>query len=191
MKQKLVRGVGINDANYQVCHYENRKQIMCPFYKAWSNMLTRCYYVPNGRSSPLYIGCAVCEEWLTFSNFKAWMEKQDWQGKHLDKDLLIVGNKVYSPEACAFVDPSINAFVLDNRINRGNNPTGVSWYPRYQKFMATCSNPFTKKYQTLGYFDTADDAHKAWKSKKLEHAKALSKTILDRRVAEAIIKRYS
>jgi len=39
------------------------------------------------------------------------MERQDWEGKHLDKDILIPGNKIYSPDRCIFVSSLINLLI--------------------------------------------------------------------------------
>ena len=105
---KLVYGVGINDAEYVVVKREEvgnvdgkrkRKTVWrCPFYKTWSSMLRRCYSTKYQERCPTYMGCSVSEEWHTFSVFRNWMESQDWQDTQLDKDLLVEGNKVYSPE---------------------------------------------------------------------------------------------
>ena len=76
-------------------------------------MLQRCYSESHLVRQPTYKGCSVCEEWLTFSNFKSWMEQQDWEGKQLDKDLLVYKNKIYSPETCVFVSSVINSFFVE------------------------------------------------------------------------------
>ena len=100
---KLVFGVGINDADYVVQKFETigyvdgkqeRKLVWaCPYYRAWKNMLARCYYHKVQGNRPTYSGCIVSEEWLRFSNFRRWMANQDFEGKQLDKDLLFEGNK--------------------------------------------------------------------------------------------------
>lgn len=109
---KLVCGVGINDADYVFQKWETiivngkRKQKLiweCDFYRTWKSMLARCYSIKTQERQPTYKGCSVSDEWLTFSVFKNWMEKQDWEDKQLDKDLLFEGNKVYSSETCVFV----------------------------------------------------------------------------------------
>lgn len=127
--KKLVRGVGINNADYAVQRFETigcvggkrkRKKVwVCPYYRAWENMLSRCYSAKYQERQPAYIGCTVSEEWLTFSNFKAWMEKQEWEGKQLSKDLLFEGNKVYSAENCVFVTRAVNNPTTDSKASRG------------------------------------------------------------------------
>lgn len=95
-RKVLVCGVGINDATYSVYRYKgsagSQKRIWaCPFYRTWGTMLGRCYSDKFHEQNPTYVGCTVCDEWLTFSKFKAWMETQDWKDKQLDKDILVPG----------------------------------------------------------------------------------------------------
>lgn len=120
-KNKLVYGVGVNDADYVVQKFERigyeagkiklNLVWVCPYYSIWMAMLKRCYSAKYQESRPTYTGCTVATEWLTFSNFKSWMEKQDWQNKHLDKDLLFEGNKVYNSDTCMFVTQLVNSFI--------------------------------------------------------------------------------
>lgn len=98
-KESIVYGVGINDADYQV----SKGSWRCPFYKHWKNMLARCYSPAFQRNQPLYIGCSVDPRWHRFSHFRAWMETQDWEGKQLDKDRKVLGNKVYGPDTCLWL----------------------------------------------------------------------------------------
>lgn len=199
--KKLVQGVGVNDADYVVnkketIGYVDGKQRFklvwsCPYYETWASMLKRCYSTKLQEKYPNYRGCAVTDEWLLFSNFKSWMENQDWEGKHLDKDLLFEGNKLYSPETCVFVSPMVNTFTLDRGNDRGEWMIGVSWHKGKGKFQANCSNPFTKKQEYLGYFSSELEAHEAWRKRKLELAHELAAIQEDPRVAKALIDRYS
>lgn len=188
--KKLVQGVGFNDADYKVTQYISGKQFMCPFYDRWKSMLERCYSKKFKLKNPAYIGCSVCEEWLTFSNFKAWMEKQDWQGKELDKDLLVTGNKVYSPDRCIFLDKEINQFTNERKSARGKWPLGVCFNNWHNKLCALCQNPLTKKQENLGYFNCPSEAHEAWRKRKHELACQLAELQTDARVAEALRNRY-
>jgi len=197
---KLVYGVGINDADYvvqkkgtiEVNGVRKRKLVwVCPYYMTWNNMLKRCYSAKYQERKPTYKGCSVSEEWLTFSNFKRWMERQDFEGKHLDKDLLLEGNKIYSYETCAFVSGMVNSFTTDCAASRGELMVGVCWNKRVGKFQSQCSNPFTKKRGHLGYFTREEQAHEAWLKRKLELAYELAAIQTDERVAKALIDRYT
>lgn len=199
--KRLVCGVGINDAGYVVkknetTGYENGKRRLrqvwaCPYFQAWKNMIRRCYSAKLQERYPTYKGCSVSGEWLTFSVFKSWMKKQDFEGKSLDKDLLFEGNKVYSPETCVFVSGVVNGFTTDSKASRGDLLIGAHWYKRTGKFVAKCSNQFTGKLEHLGYFTTELEAHQAWAKRKLELAHELSAIQTDPRIAKALINRYS
>lgn len=199
--KKLIYGVGINDANYVVEKREElgyidgkRKQKLvwiCPYYLAWRNMIKRCYSTKLQERYPTYKGCTVSDEWLTFSVFKSWMEKQDREGKHLDKDLLIKGNKTYSSATCVFVTRAVNNFANDHKAKRGEWLIGVSWHKEKDKFQSHCSNPFSGKQEHLGYFSCELEAHKTWLKRKLELAHELAAIQEDPRVAKALTDRYS
>lgn len=197
---KLLYGVGINDADYAVTEWETievdgvrKKQCVwyCTYYRTWTHMLMRCYSTKYQERQPTYKGCSVSEEWLTFSVFKRWMECQDWGGKQLDKDLLLVGNKVYSDETCVFVTKAVNTFTTDRGNNRGEWLIGVYWNKGAGKFLSQCGNTFTRKQENLGYFTCELEAHQAWLKRKLELAHLLSAEQTDERVAKALIERYT
>lgn len=173
----LVSGIGINDADYVVQKFisytdqegkvKRRLFWFCPFYAKWSHMIKRCYGETNLIKRPTYQDCYVCGEWLTFSNFKAWMEKQDWEGKELDKDLLVQNNKIYSPETCVFLPTHINQLLISSSSRRGNQPIGV--YKIKNRYKAGVY--FKDKLHYLGRYATPQEAHNAWliaKSKVLE-----------------------
>lgn len=199
--KKLVYGVGNNDADYVTQNWETigyvdgkQKQKLvwaCPYYQSWKNMLERCYSTKMQERYPTYKGCSVSDEWLTFTNFKSWMQEQDFEGKHLDKDLLFEGNKMYSAETCVFISPMVNTFTNDQGAKRGELLIGVCWDKRANKFLANCSNPITKKREHLGYFKREQEAHQSWLTRKLDLAHELAVIQTDPRVAKALIDRYS
>ena len=199
--KKSVCGIGLNDADYAVQRKETigyvdgrRKQKLvwvCPYYSRWKEMLRRCYSTKLQERYPTYKGCTVSDEWLTFSVFKSWMEKQDREGKHLDKDLLIKGNKTYSSATCVFVTRAVNNFANDHKAKRGEWLIGVDWHKPAGKLRALCNNPFTKKQEHLGYFTCEQEAHEAWLKRKLELAHELAAIQTDPRVAKALVDRYS
>lgn len=199
--KKLVFDVGLNDADYVIQKKETigyvdgkRKQRqvwVCAYYKEWKSMLARCYSTKFQERQPTYQGCTVSDDWHTFSVFKNWMEKQDWEGKQLDKDLLFEGNKIYSADTCVFVTRSLNMFTTDSGASRGEWLIGVCWDKRAGKFRSQCSNPFSGKQERLGRFTTEQEAHEAWAKRKLELAHELAAIQTDQRVAKALIERYS
>lgn len=199
--KRLTYGIGVNDADYVVEKREEtgyvggkrKKKLVwaCPYFQTWKNMLKRCYSTKFQEHNKTYVGCTISEEWHTFSNFKVWMETQDFEGLQLDKDLLVVGNKVYSPETCVFVTEMVNKFTSDRGASRGEWLVGASWHKQTKKFESNCRNPFTKKKEHLGLFTCEQAAHEAWLKRKNELAHELASIQTDPRVAEALRKRYS
>lgn len=193
IKNKLQYGFGINDADYNVYVYEyfdgKRKMVWyCPFFQVWKNMVRRCYNKKTHVKWPTYAECTVAQEWKYFSKFKSWMEQQDWEGKHIDKDILSPGNKVYSPETCVFVTPEVNMFLTERQNHRGSNPIGANWDKNSNKFKAQISVSGGSKH--LGLYETAEEAHKAWLQHKIKLAYSLSELQTDQRVAKALIDKY-
>ena len=173
----MVYGVGINDADYHVQKFiktngSNTQVWCCPFYLKWRNMLKRCYSI--GHLDATYEGCSVCDEWLIFSNFKSWMEQQDWEGKHLDKDLLVEGNKVYSPDTCAFITRELNNTLLTHTNGRGMYPLGVCYVNNRRNKDKPLSKPYYSciriggKTISLGAYNNVLDAHLAWQRAKID-----------------------
>lgn len=202
MSSRLVFGVGINDVNYKIHIKEptgevykdgsNKYRIVwrCPYYSKWVSMLGRCYDEKYLKKNPSYKGCTVCEEWKYFSNFKSWMEKQAWEGKHLDKDLLAKGNRIYSPETCVFIDAKVNNFIASDYSSRGSNFLGVSVYN--DKFRVRIQNILSGKYESFGLFNNEKDAAKVWLEQKhvLSCSLADSEYVDNEVVAEALRNRY-
>jgi hypothetical protein len=79
----------------------------------------------------------------------------------LDKDILIKGNKIYSPDTCIFVPHEINMLFIKRNAKRGKYPIGVSYDKQKKKFEASCS--INNKQKRIGRFSTAEDAFNAYK----------------------------
>lgn len=195
-KNHLIYGFGTNDADYVVHKYKNvnGKSVsswICPYYRAWSRMLERCYSKPRLKRFPTYEGCSVDPEWQLFSTFKEWMAQQPWEGNSLDKDILIPNNKIYAPDKCVFISNALNNFLAGCSNNRGDLPTGVKRNNKSDKFQARCSNPFTGENESLGLFSTQGEAHLAWKKRKHQHALRYAEMQSDQRIAKALVLRYA
>ena len=175
----LVHGVGINDSGHGNVY-------RCAYYSVWISMLKRCYSRKLQDKYPTYIDCTVCKEWLTFSNFKKWMELQDWQGKELDKDLLVSGNKIYSPDTCIFVTSDINKLLINSKASRGAWPVGVDFSIRSNKFRSRCSSKGLSKH--LGLFDTPMKAHAAWQNFKIKCILEAAENSNDKKISSCLIR---
>lgn len=186
-RKRPVFGVGINDYDDNIIDGNGNIK---PFYSAWHSMIRRCYSVYHQRLNPSYEGCSVCEEWKRLSNFKLWFDENYIEGGHLDKDILVQGNKVYSPETCCFVPQYINSLLTDHRAARGNCKIGVC--KDDGKFVASV-NDNTKSVH-LGTFDTEDEAFYAYATAKKAVIQKTAKRALDdgkitERVYNALINR--
>lgn len=194
-RNKLVYGVGVNDADYNVCQtavVNGKKKIVkfCPFYLKWRHMIERSYSEKFKERNPSYYDCSCVPEWHVFSNFKKWMETQDWEGKQLDKDILSPYNRIYGPDTCVFVDQKVNLFIIENNAMRGEFPVGVVFDKESGKYRARCCSVETGKQACLGRYETPEEAHEAWLDFKLKQAYILAAEQTDERVANALIARY-
>ena len=127
-----------------------------PEYKIWYAMLVRCYQEKSLLKNKSYVGCSVSESFKDYRKFKKWCNKQigfrsrDEKGRvfHLDKDILIKGNKVYSEDTCCFVPHEINSAITSTGVKENELPVGVS----KRKDRDTYSATITKhgKVQHLG-----------------------------------------
>ncbi len=102
--QPSVQGVGVLG-----------KQAICDeiSYPIWQGMLHRCYG-DNVLNKRLYEGVTVCGDWLNYLSFHEWCMAHHQYGYRLDKDLKVLGSKMYSPETCTFVPHRVNSFVTVN-----------------------------------------------------------------------------
>ena len=186
MPRKLVYGVGTNDAAYAVQPKIDGRQQMCPYYRVWRNMLGRVYRESELIRYPTYRGCSVAEAWLSFMAFKTWMEKQDWKGKQLDKDLKYPGNTVYSSGTCLFVSSEINHLLLSRTAVRGKYPQGVSRYRTRNTFLVGIS--IFGKNKFLGYFSTPEEAGAAYVKAKAAHIRNIASQQADVHLARGLLR---
>lgn len=80
-------------------------------YIHWRGMMQRCYKDSIHINQPTYKGCSVCDEWHNFQNFAKWFYSQERCGEsgiQVDKDIVVDGNKVYSPDFCILVSSAEN-----------------------------------------------------------------------------------
>ena len=172
-----VYGVGITGNKYKI--KINDKPIK--EYLAWKTMLKRCFDFKYKESHPTYKDVTCCEQWLLFENFYEWLHKQSnfdkWHDNecwHLDKDILVKNNKIYSPKTCCLVSQNINLLFLKNQSRRGGLPIGVT--KSEYGYFAKCRNPFTNKNESLGCYLTSEKAFESYKKTKEKHIKQMAQT---------------
>ena len=95
-------------------------------YDTWNSMLTRCYSQKSMMRSPTYHDVTVCEEWHNFQNFADWFYVNYAKGLHLDKDVKVKGNKIYSPDTCLFITKANNSIQAKASRHTFINPQGES-----------------------------------------------------------------
>ena len=158
-------GVGFNDVQFQI--RVDRKLIWQ--YHLWASMLERSFSDKFKTEHPSYMDVTCCDEWFSFANFLEWVNKEvGYSGKQdgyqLDKDLIIKGNKTYSPDVCSLVPQAVNSLLTDHGAGRGEFPVGVTFDKGRGKFRA-CLNCFGR-HKHLGYYTTIESASFAYKTAK-------------------------
>ena len=131
----------------------------------WGNINSRCK-APYWRKYPTYIGTE--NRFSCFESFADWCNAQygytnrDRSGRYwsLDKDLRVLGNRVYSEDTCLFAPNWVNTLMLGCSSVRGEFPIGVNLH-KSGKYIARCGD-------YLGLYETPHQAHKAWQERKLD-----------------------
>lgn len=164
---KVVCNFGINDSTEPV--KVEGKHI--PSYDAWRGMMRRCYdekYKERNRNTA-YRGCLMDERWKYYSAFKAWFEDPE-NGYHpgytVDKDVLVHGNKVYSPDTCIMLPPELNSLFVLQRKHRGKYPMGVYYNKKLNKFSASVQGREEGQQAYIGIYPTIEEAFMAYKKEK-------------------------
>ena len=187
-----VYGVGITGTKYQpTINGVNTKE-----YELWMGMLKRCYSDTYQKKHLTYIGCEVSNNFLHYEYFYEWCHSQigfgnDGNGNpfHLDKDLLVRGNKVYSESTCVFLPQEINKVLTKRESMRGEYLIGVIWSNTNKAFVARVSRNKGKP-EHLGYFKTELEAFNAYKIAKEAFVKEQAskwKSQIDERAYDALM----
>ena len=165
--------------NYKKPSKEKKQQLI-------HNMKTRCYNKNYHKVNPNYAGCTVCDEWLEDKEaFYAWIDNNFYEREEdftvqLDKDILVPGNKIYSPNTCIFAPKRINALfagIHGRSIRENNFPVGVGYEKHGNQYKyrvrpwLTDMNSDDEELKTrkvhLGFFDTIEEAYEVYKTHKM------------------------
>ena len=187
-----VHGVGITGTKYQpTINGVNTRE-----YALWKSMLKRCYSDAYQKKYPTYEGCGVSDKFKSYEYFYEWCHKQigfsnDGNGNpfHLDKDLLVKGNKIYSESTCVFIPQEINTVLIKSTASRGKYPIGVCWSKTNKAFVAQVSKNKGRS-EHLGFFNTELEAFRAYKKTKESFIKEQAnkwKSQIDERAYNALM----
>jgi hypothetical protein len=171
-RKNKIYGVAINDYDKEIMI--DGKVIKS--YSVWSSMLNRCYSEYTQNRNTTYIGCTVCDEWLSFSKFKEWFDSNypyniEQQGVklELDKDLITDNCKMYSPDNCIFLPKKVNIFIANGRRNNVSGYTGVYWDKINNRWKSQISEFDSSKNKNIGRFKNIEDARGAYnKAREIE-----------------------
>jgi len=150
-------------------------------YAHWVHMIKRCHSTAYEHRN--YFDVSVTKEWLCFQNFAGWAVDQvgyGLKGWQLDKDILVSGNREYSPSACCFVPARINSLIIRSDVKgRGPDKFGTFYFT-------------TRDYSGVKLsksFKTRESGQQWYKVLKELAVKAVAdeyKNVLDSRVYEAL-----
>lgn len=146
------KGLNKNMVNYI---HDLTKTDMC---QIWYNMYNRCYSSKYHERSPQYKDCSMCDEWLDDKEeFYEWVRENYYtvgnEQIDLDKDILVKGNKIYSPDTCIFAPHSINTYF--ESLTR--EPI---YLPKLNKYKMEIY--LEGKNVNIGYYDTEEEAKKSY-----------------------------
>lgn len=145
-----------------------------PHYIKWCTLLTRCYHKKSVDRRLTYKDCRVCEKWHNFQNFAKWFEENYIEGFELDKDILVKGNKIYSPETCCFVPHEINNLFTKSNSARGKYPIGVTEVPNNTVFFRYRCAVSIEGAKSSKSFPTPEQAFQEYKTKKEQHIRKIA-----------------
>jgi CRISPR/Cas system-associated protein Cas10 (large subunit of type III CRISPR-Cas system) len=93
---------------------------------------------------------------------------------HLDKDILIKGNTVYSPNTSVYVPQFISGCIRSVRENKRKYPLGVEYVRDNRNNPYKSSIRYDKKIYHLGYYHTAEEAFYAYQKERMSHIKRVA-----------------
>lgn len=160
---------------------EGQERVPSAIHRHWRHVLERTV---ADRDINRYEDCEIVESWHCFQDFAEWAVEQknafgvEESGRlyHLDKDMVKEGNRLYCPEYCVFLPNEVNCFYTKKEI--GNTGfAGVNYIRPGSKnakdgYIARCHRGKVREY--LGYYDTPEEAHAAYKIHKEKYAKELA-----------------
>jgi hypothetical protein len=167
-----VFGVGLIGFGRHKVKSEGKKT---PAYTLWNGIIQRGYSEEFKRENPSYRDVSVAPEWHNYQCFAEWFHAQEYSQSpefQLDKDLILAGNREYSPSACSFVPSQINSILNDCAGRRGKFKQGVSFVDRRNSYVARIS--IRGIPVKIGSFPGEEAAYSAYLSAKTEYVRTMA-----------------
>lgn len=141
-------------------HIATKRKVATKKYQTWKGMMERCYCPKLKVARPTYNGCTVCDEWHNFQVFAEWFDGNYIEGYHLDKDIKVKGNKIYSPDTCLFVSQAENTIDASAKLFKFTSPNGdgVSIY----NLRAFCAENGLCDKNMHAVYSSKRRSHKGW-----------------------------
>lgn len=160
-------------------------------YNIWKEMLRRCYDTNFHQTNHTYSSCYVSDNFKSYEFFHEWCLSQigfNTEGFALDKDILSVGDKIYSENSCVFIPQQLNNLAIRGTKLRGEHPIGVSWSKQHQKFESYITRFGKRKH--LGLYKDSESAFLIYKKEKECYVRELAevwKEQIDKRVYDVLM----
>lgn len=152
----------------------------------WDSLFKRVYDENFHIKQPTYKDCVVCEEWFDFQIFAKWFEETcPNHSFELDKDVLLSGNKLYSPDTVLWLPQEINSFFQQGMKNK-ILPCGV--HKHGNKYRAECSSG-KSRYRSISVstITEAKELYEAYRSKRILELAEQYRTQISMQAFESLI----
>lgn len=180
---------GLSFTGYGYCCNIDKK-LRDTIYGTWRGAVQRTITDNYGKrmARNVYKDATLCSEWYNFQNFCRFVcENSYYQvGFQLDKDLLVRGNKHYSPDTCCFLPLELNGVICSDFENKNGLPIGVNRKGDYYEAALSCRG----KRKRIGAYDTTEEASAAYVVAKEAYIKELAleyKDQIEPRAFEALM----
>lgn len=174
-------GVGMHKSSYD--------GVKDKTYSLWMNMLQRSYSEAVHERFPTYKDCSVDPIWHNYQNFAAWHKGNKYYHPdyQVDKDLIQIGNKVYSPELCSLIPRELNMLLSTGGSLRNGLPSGVRYNAKANLYLTGLSK--NGKWKNIGSYRCLKQAIASYKLEKENYIKYLAaqyRGLVDERVIDTL-----
>jgi len=164
-------------------------------YKTWNSMIERCYNPKRRNKNLSYVDCIIDPIWLNFQTFAKWYYENYKEIKgvkfQLDKDLMVEGNRIYSPQTCKFIPHYVNTFLANKYKTNNTGYTGVIWRKRDEIYESRINDVNMNKNIYLGRFKDPLEASEAYiEARKIQCINVYNKMVKDGITDQEILNKF-